>query len=173
MKRTRLVKFIYTIYLQKSTLHSLAGRVRFSAAYNMSQSDLGTGGPSGEDEPPIIGHFHPKGFVCGLRDYITSMKDRHSEDPDHPPGDWLSQGFEIILLDQGRTVTSAPKQGTNGVGGQKSGGPASSQQSTMQQNLDATTTGVANLQLGLKTAHQTQWLKDKTFRVHASSNKAA
>ena len=85
----------------------------------------------------------------------------------------MSQGIEMILLEQGRTVTSAPKQGTFSVGGQKAGGPASSQQSPMQRKLAATTTGVANLWLGPKTAHQTQWTKDKTFRVHAFSNKAA
>ena len=139
----------------------------------MSQSGLGTGGPSGEDKRPIVGHFDSKDFVCGLCDYVTSMKDRHPEDPDHPPEDWLSQGIEMILLDQGRTVTSAPKQGTFSVGGQTAGGPASSQQSPMQWKLAATTTGVANLRLGSKTAHQTQRTKDKTFRVHAFSNKAA
>ena len=87
----------------------------------------------------------------------------------------MSKGFEMILLDQGRTVTSTPKQGTSSVGGQKSGGPASaasSQQSTMQRNLDVTTSGVANLELSSKSAHQSQRLKDKTFRVHAFSNKA-
>ena len=41
----------------------------------------------------------------------------------------------------------------------------------MQQNLDVTTSGVANLELSSKLAHQQ--LKDKTFRVHAFSNKAA
>ena len=138
----------------------------------MSQSGLGIGGSSEDDRRPIYGQFDSEGWVVGLRDYVTSMKDRHPEDPDHPSEDWLSQGLKMILLDQGRTVTSAPKQGTSGVGGQTSGGTASSQQSTMQWNLAATTTGVANLQLGLKTVHQTQRLKDKTFRVHAFSNKA-
>ena len=75
MNRTRLVKFIYTTYLQKSTLHSLAGRVLFSAAYNMSQSGLGTGGSSEEDRRPICGQFDSEGWVVGLHDYVTSMKD--------------------------------------------------------------------------------------------------
>ena len=79
----------------------------------------------------------------------------------------------MFALDQERTVTSTPKRGTAGVGGQKSGGPASSLQSTTQRNLDATATGVANLQLGLETANQTQWLKDDAFRVHAFGDKAA
>ena len=139
----------------------------------MSQSSFGTGGPSEEDERPIIGHFDSKDFVCGLRDYVTSMKDCYPDDPEHPSEDWLSQGIEMILLEQGRTVTSAPKQGTFSVGGQKAGGPASSQQSPMQRKLAAMTTGVANLWLGSKMAHQTQRTKDKTFRVHAFSNKAA
>ena len=43
----------------------------------------------------------------------------------------------------------------------------------MQRNLDVTTSGVANLELSSKSAHQSQWLKDKTFTVHAFSNKAA
>ena len=43
----------------------------------------------------------------------------------------------------------------------------------MQRNLDVTTAGVANLELSSKLAHQTQRLKDKMFRVHAFSNKAA
>merc|ERR1712041_16329 len=50
---------------------------------------------------------------------------------------------------------------------------ASSQLSAMQRNLDVTTSGVANLELSSKLAHQSQRLKDKTFRVHAFSNKAA
>ena len=43
----------------------------------------------------------------------------------------------------------------------------------MKQNLDVTTSGVANWELSSKSAHQSQRLKDKTFRVHAFSNKAA
>ena len=43
----------------------------------------------------------------------------------------------------------------------------------MQRNLAAITTEVANLWLGSMTAHLTQRLKDKPFRVHAFSNKAA
>ena len=81
----------------------------------------------------------------------------------------------MILLDQGRTVASTPKQGTSSVSGQKSEGPASaasSQLSAMQRNLDVTTACVANLELSSKSAHQSQGLKDKTFRVHAFSNKA-
>ena len=119
-----------------------------------------------------MGHFDSRDFVCGLRGYVTSMKDLHPDDPGHPSDDWLTQGFEMILLDQAPKVTSAPKQGTPGVGGPTAEGSASSQQSSMQRNLAATTTGVANLWLGLKTAYLTQWLKDKPFSVHAISNKA-
>ena len=120
-----------------------------------------------------MGCVDSEDFVCGLRDYVTSMKDLHPDDPGHPSDDWLTRGFEMILLDQGRKVTSAPKQGTPGVRGPTAEGSASSQQSPMQWKLAATTTGVANLRLGSKTAHLTQRLKDKTFRVHAFSNKAA
>ena len=174
MKQTRLVKFIYTIYLQKSTLHaSLAGSVHFSAAYNMSQSGLRTGS-SLEEEQPIYSQFDSKGWVVGLRDYVTSMKDQYPAE-DHPSEAWLSQSLKMISLDQGRMVTSAPKQGTSGVSGQKSGtaSAASSQLSAMQRNLAVTSAGVANLELSSKLAHQTQQLKDKTFRVHAFRNKAA
>ena len=79
----------------------------------------------------------------------------------------------MILLDQAREVTSAPKQGTPSAGGMTAGDSASSQKSSMQQNLAAATTGVANLRLKSKTAHLTQQLKDRPFRVHAFSNKAA
>ena len=100
-----------------------------------------------------------------MRYYVNSMKDR-CPDEDHPDEEWLSQGFEMISLDQERTVATAPKQGTPGVGGQESGGPssaASSQLSAMQRNLDVTTSGVANLELSSKSAHQSQQLKDRTF----------
>ena len=43
----------------------------------------------------------------------------------------------------------------------------------MQRNLEVTTSGVANLELSSGSAHQSQWLKDRTFRVQAFSNKAA
>ena len=130
-------------------------------AYNMSQSGLRSGSSLEDDKRPKIfyGQFDSEGWVAGLCDYVTLMKDRFPAE-DHPSEDWLSQGFKMISLDQGRMVASAPKQGTSGVGGQTSGGPASSQQSSMQRNQAAMTTGVANLQLGSKTAHQTQRLKD-------------
>ena len=101
------------------------------------------------------------------------MKELIPGDPRHPSDDWLNQGFAMILLDQTREVTSTPKQGTPSAGGTKAGGPPSSQKSSTQRNLAAATTGVANLRLKLKTAHLTQRLKDKPFRVGAFSNKAA
>ena len=79
-------------------------------AYNMSQSGLGTVSSLEDDMRPIYGQFDSEGWVPGLRDYVTLMKGRFPAE-DHPSEDWLSQGFEMILLDQGRTVASTPKQG--------------------------------------------------------------
>ena len=126
----------------------------------MSQSGLGSGSSLEDDKWPKIfyGQFDSEGWVAGLCDYVTSMKDRFPAE-DHPSEDWLSQGFEMILLDQGRMVASTPKQGTSSVSGQKSEGPASaasSQLSAMQRNLDVTTSGVANLELSSKSVHQSQ-----------------
>ena len=84
----------------------------------------------------------------------------------HPDEEWLSKGFAMILLDWERTVATAPKQGTSGVGGQVSGGPASAASrplAAMQRNLDVTTSGVANLGLGSKTVHLSQRNKDRLF----------
>ena len=94
----------------------------------------------------------------------------------HPDEEWLSSGFVMILLDWERTVATAPEQGTSGVDGQVSGGPASAASrplAAMQRNLDVTTSGVANLELSSKSVHQSQRIKDRTFHVHAFSNKAA
>ena len=133
----------------------------------MSQSGFGPRVPP--DERPIVGRVDSGDFVCGLCDYVTSMKELHPDDPRHPTDDWLNQGFAMILLDQAREVTSAPEQGTPSVGGPTARGSASSQKFSMQRNLAATTTGVANLRFGLKTVHLIQWLKDKPFRVRGST----
>ena len=175
MKQTILVKFIYTNYLKKSTLHAslFLGRVRIvvylstCSTYSMSQSGLGSGSSLEDDRRPKIfyGQVDSKGWVTGLRDYVNSMKDRCPAE-DHPSEEWLSQGSEMISLDQRRTVANAPKQGTSSVGGQRSGGPASaasSQLSAMQRNLDVTTSGVANIELSSRLAHQSQRIKDRTF----------
>ena len=74
----------------------------------------------------------------------------------HPDEECLSKGFVMISLDRERTVATAPKQGTSGVGGQVSGGPAlaaSRPLTAMQRNLDVTTSDVANLELSSKSAH--------------------
>ena len=75
----------------------------------------------------------------------------------HPDKEWLSKGFAMISLDREWMVATAPKQGTSGVGGQVSGGPASAASrplAPMQRNLDVMTSGVANLELSSKSAHQ-------------------
>ena len=105
----------------------------------MSQSGLGTGSSLEDDKRPKIfyGQFDSEGWVTGVREYVTSMKDKFPAE-DHPSENWLSQGFKMISLDQGRTVASTPKQGTSSVDGQKSEGlalAASSQLSVMQRNL--------------------------------------
>ena len=82
----------------------------------------------------------------------------------------------MISLDRERTVTTNSLQGTSGVGGQVSGGPASAAPrslAAMQRNLDVTTSGVANLGLSSRSAHLNQRTKDRLFRVQSFSNKAA
>ena len=79
----------------------------------------------------------------------------------------------MILLDGNQEAASTPEQGTPSAGGTKAEGPPSSQKSTTRRSLAAAMTGVANLWLQSKTAHQTQQLKDRPSRVHAFSNKAA
>ena len=93
----------------------------------MPQSSSGSGGSSGEDEWPTNGGFNSKDWVGSLHEYLTSTTDRHPGDPNHPSGDWFGQGVEMAALDQGRAVPFTPKRGTNSVGGQQLGGPASSQ----------------------------------------------
>ena len=81
----------------------------------------------------------------------------HCPGKNHPDEEWLSKGFAMISLDRERTVATAPKQGTSGVGRQVSGGPASAASrplAAMQRNLDVMTSGVANLGLGSKMARQ-------------------
>ena len=78
---------------------------------------------------------------------MTSMKELNPGDPCHPSDDWLNQCFAMISLDQVLEVTCAPEQDTPSVGEPTAGGSASSQKSSMQQNLAAATTGVANLRL--------------------------
>ena len=115
---------------------------------NMSHSGFGPGGPL--DKWSIMGHFDSEDFVCGLRDYVTSMKELHPDDPCHPTDDLLTQGLAMISLDQAREVTSAPEQGTPSAGGTTARGSASSQKSSMQRNLAAATTGWLTFGLSLK-----------------------
>ena len=94
----------------------------------------------------------------------------------HPKEDWLSKGFAMISLGQGREVATNSLQGVSGIGGQVSGGPATAAPrslSAMQRNLDVTTSGVASLGLSSRPAHLTQRHKDWLFRVQSFSNKAA
>ena len=83
------------------------------------------------------------------------MKDHYPDDY-HPDEEWLSQGFEMISLDQERTVTTIPKQGSPAVTGQGSEDSVSSQLSGMQQSLGVQTSRVANSEPSSKSAHQNQ-----------------
>ena len=132
-------------------------------------SDTGaTPGNSWDDTPLFNGEFvDTQGWAKGLRDYIATMKDCFPAE-DHPSEGWLSKGFEMILLDRERAVTSVPKQGTSSASGSKavrSASAASSQQATMQRNLEVTTSGVANLELSSRSAQQPQQIKDRSVRV--------
>ena len=139
----------------------------------MSQSGLGPGSSRGDDGRPILtGRTDSKGWITGLIDYVNSMKERCPDDT-HPNEEWLATGFAMISLDQERMVTMPPKQGSPAVTGQGSGDSVSSQLSGMQRRLDVWTSGVANLELVSQPVHQNQRTKDRTFHVHAFSNKAA
>ena len=139
----------------------------------MSPSGLSTGSPRENDGRLILtGQTDSKGWITSLKDYVNSMKEG-CPDENHPNEEWLSAGFAMILLDQERTVTTPPKQGSLAVTGQGSGDSVSSQLSGMQRRLDVRTSGVANSELVSQPAHQNQRTKDRTFRVHAFSNKAA
>ena len=75
-----------------------------------SSSRFGPGGFSEDDERSIItGHSDKEAFVTALQSYVTSMKER-CLDAQHPPMDWLSNGFSMILLDQEQLVTVPPDQ---------------------------------------------------------------
>ena len=122
----------------------------------MSQSGLGTGSPGGNDGRLILmGQTDSKGWITSLKDYVNSMKEC-CPDENHPNEEWLSAGFAMISLDQERTVTMPPKQGSPAVAGQGSGDSVSSQLSGMQQRLDVRTSGVANSELSSKPVHQNQ-----------------
>ena len=83
----------------------------------MSQSGLGTGSPSMEDWRPILtGQTDKQGWITGLKDYVNSMKERCPYDI-HPSEEWLANGFSMISLDQGRTVTAPLEQGGIAVTG--------------------------------------------------------
>ena len=146
----------------------------------MSQSGHRPGSSKGDDERPILSSFwdsqtDSEDRITGLCDYVTTMRE-HYPGENHPDEAWLSKGFAMISLDRERTVTTNSQQGTSGVGGQVSGGPASAAPrslAAMQRNLDVTTSGVANLGLSSRTAHHNQRTKDRLFRVQSFSNKAA
>ena len=122
----------------------------------MSQSGLGPGSSRGDDGRPILtGRTDSKGWITGLLDYVNSMKE-YCPDDTHPNEEWLATGFAMILLDQERTVTTPPKQGSLAVTGQGSGDSVSSQLSGMQRRLDVRTAGVANSEPSSKSAHQNQ-----------------
>ena len=146
----------------------------------MSQSGLRPSSSLDEDERPILSSFRDsrtesEDWITGLSDYVTTMRELYPG-KNHPKEDWLSKGFAMILLGQGREVTTNSLQGVSGIGGQVSGGPATAAPrslSAMQRNLDVTTSGVASLGLSSRPAHLTQRHKDRLFRVQSFSNKAA
>ena len=82
--------------------------VSFSLLHKMSSSRFGPGGSSADKERLIIArHSDKEAFVTALQSYVTSMKER-CPDFQHPPLDWLSNGFSMILLDQEQSVTVPP-----------------------------------------------------------------
>ena len=146
----------------------------------MSQSGPKSGSSLGDDERPILSSFRDsrtesEDWITGLSDYVTTMRELYPGE-NHPKEDWLSKGFAMISLGQGREVTTNSLQGVSGIGGQVSVGSASADPrslSAMQRNLDVTTSGVASLGLSSRPAHSSQRHKDRLFRVQSFSNKAA
>ena len=146
----------------------------------MSQSGLRPGSSLDEDERPILSSFRDsqtesEDWITGLSDYVTTMRELYPG-KDHPGAEWLSKGFAMISLGQGREVATNSLQGVSGIGGQVSVGSASADPrslSAMQRNLDVTTLGVASLGLSSRQAHSSQQHKDRLFRVQSFSNKAA
>ena len=77
----------------------------------MSSNRFGPGGPSEDEERPILtGHSDKEDFVTALQSYLTSIKEI-CLDAHHPPLDWLTEGFSMISLDQGQSVIAPPNQG--------------------------------------------------------------
>ena len=65
----------------------------------MDSSRFRTGSLSGEEERPVLtGHLDKETWIAGLKDYVTSMKERYP-DADHPPVEWLTDGISMISLD--------------------------------------------------------------------------
>ena len=98
--------FIYRVY---STRHHWLD-VSVFGVQTCLKVVLDLRGSSGEDERPTTGRFNSEDWVGSLHDYLTSATDRHPGDLNHPSGDWFGQGVELAALDQGRAVTSTPKQ---------------------------------------------------------------
>ena len=60
------------------------------------------------DERLVPGQPTEKDFVTALTEYLTKMKER---DPDtiHPTMEWLENGFSMIALSRGQSVTMPPE----------------------------------------------------------------
>ena len=91
----------------------------------------------------------------------------------YPSMEWLSYGFSMISLDQGRTVTAPPKQGSIAVTGQVSRDVVSQPLSGIQRRLVALAHRNAVPEPSSRQALLNQRQKDRRFRVAAFSNKAA
>ena len=72
----------------------------------MSGNRFDLGGSTKDEERPIItGHSDKEDFVKTLSGYMTSMQER-CPDVNHPPIDWLSDGFSMIARSQDQSVTA-------------------------------------------------------------------
>ena len=109
----------------------------------MSQSGLGPGSSREDDGRPILtGRTDSNGWITSLKDYVNSMKECCPDDI-HPDEEWLANSFLMISLDQERTVTTPPEQGSLAVTGQESGDSVSRQLSGMQRRLGGHIPGIA------------------------------
>ena len=88
----------------------------------MSQSGPRSGSSLDGDERPVLSAFRDsrlesKDWITGLCDYVATMRELYPGEK-HPDEEWMSKGFAMISLDQGREVTTNSLQGVCGISGQ-------------------------------------------------------
>ena len=62
------------------------------------------------DELPVMGRPDSEQYVRAFREYVTTMKELAPNHPSHPTGDWLNEGFAMILLEGSRKPPLPPSK---------------------------------------------------------------